>query len=568
MANSYNSVNFSIPTGADPMGIGGFDLGRSSYDPIQSIKEGWATQRQDEIMADENRRKEYEEYMKKLPPAYESVNGKISGELNQKVVEMGRLAYQRYKSGMFAPWAKTESGAKTESELNQMEDYIAKVGPVANKLDSMYKVAYEERNNPDNIDKIDFEETDKNMQEFANAQNIDEMTRAATKPLVVFKPTPVEMNDWFAKYLKVFMPDADKNQTNLTLDTKTGYYVSTTTEKTDPKKLRDAVIKTYTTADDKHKREIERMWKNAPEDEVMIPQTDGSGNIIRDDKKNPVMVRKDIKDWWADTRAPQTAVKITKDFKKDDSGGGFSLNFGGWDKDKGLVDMSKVQKNNYSFVVKENGKETPQTFNSFASIPIQTAFKEPFLEFTSENAVNTKTGEPADQNKAGSYMPLSVEVLPVANQDILLPIEEVPAENPFKTTYLPKLYIKAGERLSKSDLDRIKASKHKANPGSAVSLEPFVLTTSNYKGGMTSGFVSEGITIPGQKEGGKEETIITPYREVIQKMRSHAKANKVDLDELDKYVNAILSNFNGTDILGGPSTNMDANSLLNEILSQ
>ena len=62
------SVDFNIPEGADPMGIGILDLGKSSYDPIETIQRFNENRRQNRLIRDERRREDYRYYMDRLPP--------------------------------------------------------------------------------------------------------------------------------------------------------------------------------------------------------------------------------------------------------------------------------------------------------------------------------------------------------------------------------------------------------------------------------------------------------------------------------------------------------------------
>ena len=85
---SYGDVNFSVPEGADPLGVGVPDLGRSSYDPIATIQAGWDRSRQDRLIRKDREQRNYEQFQQTLPTV-DSVNKNLASIQNKKIMEMG-----------------------------------------------------------------------------------------------------------------------------------------------------------------------------------------------------------------------------------------------------------------------------------------------------------------------------------------------------------------------------------------------------------------------------------------------------------------------------------------------
>ncbi|MBU0651235.1 hypothetical protein KKC59_04930, partial [bacterium] len=210
---NVSNVNFSIPEGADPMGIGIPDLGKSSYDPIATIKRGWEKDREDRAIKNAERREEWKE-QKKAIPTFESVNAKIAGILNQKAVKLGSYVDQQYKAGMFAPWAKSgevdKDGKRTSTwqEMQRLESELASEGEAYNRLLPAYQKAEAIINDPTKNKQVDWDITKKRMDQFKNG-SLEEMADVAPK-LVAFKPDQINLQKEFMSILGDYItPDSE-----------------------------------------------------------------------------------------------------------------------------------------------------------------------------------------------------------------------------------------------------------------------------------------------------------------------------------------------------------------------
>ena len=134
----YSDVNYSVPEGADPLGIGVPDLGKSSYDPIATIRHGWEASRQERMMNRDLQQQTYEAYMKNMPTP-EGINQKITRDVNKKLGKMGALFQQQQRAGGFSDIAKTDEGKNVQAELAQLENEVASTIPVYNSLSKQYE---------------------------------------------------------------------------------------------------------------------------------------------------------------------------------------------------------------------------------------------------------------------------------------------------------------------------------------------------------------------------------------------------------------------------------------------
>ena len=106
-----SDVQFTVPEGADPLGIGVPDLGKSSYDPLATIRRGWDVTRARQERKRQEQRQDYQQFVEDLP-TFEGINAQVTAELNKDVAKMKELAEQEMLAGPFAQFARTEEGKK------------------------------------------------------------------------------------------------------------------------------------------------------------------------------------------------------------------------------------------------------------------------------------------------------------------------------------------------------------------------------------------------------------------------------------------------------------------------
>lgn len=230
MADGYSDMNFSVPEGVDPIAIGVFDTGKSSYDPLKTIDEGWERQRQNRMIKDEQRREDYKSFIKNLP-TFDAFNIRLSSDLNDKVQKMREYAERKYKAGQFSPFLKTEKGPEgknVEKELKRMEREIMTIAPFYEKAAKAYDTALSTAKNPKLQDKINQKLTWENLDKIANAKTVDEMAQALSKNPVVFKPTPIDMLKYFNDQFDTLVSKADQELLGIRKDPKTGLIISET----------------------------------------------------------------------------------------------------------------------------------------------------------------------------------------------------------------------------------------------------------------------------------------------------------------------------------------------------
>jgi len=420
MAN-LGDVNYSVPTGADPLGIGVLDLGRSTYDPIATVQQTWANARQDRMIKDQQAKEEYKQLQASLP-SFKGVNTKVASMLNQKATEMGNLAYQKYKSGMFSPWAKTNKGKSTEQELAMGMNELADYGAAFEPLTQQYAEAQKVISDPKNKDLIDLKLTNERMSQFADTEGkqdikglLENMADATAKGLVVFKPKPVELNAHVTERLKGMLPDEDVKTTVVT-DPATGLVTSTQTTYVDPNRAARAFVKMYDNFD-----ESEQQYKNAI-DEAYVKAKKIDPASVQDKLGNPIPVA----DWFAANYVPEYANQIKKSVKfepKDGKAGGF--NFGLPKKDEnGIYNLNDFETTS-TFKRKLSDSETvSEDYKASFSIPLQGAFKKDMLLSNTNTTFDTGTGTTTTRvGKPSANQPIGIQGLPVANKDFNITID-------------------------------------------------------------------------------------------------------------------------------------------------
>jgi hypothetical protein len=291
----YSDVNFSVPEGADPMGIGVFDTGKSSYDPLQTIRSGWEKTRQERMIKDEREREDYQNYVNKLP-TFDAFNEKLSSDLNSKVGKMKEYAEQKYKAGIFSPFLKTErgpEGKKVNDELKRMEKEIMNIAPFYEKAANVYNQSMAVAKDINNRDLINRKLTFQNLKKIADAETPEQLAEAISQNPVVFKPTPIDMLKYFNEQFDTLVSPADKELLDIKTDPKTGLIISTTG--LGENKARNAGMQIFRTAmrDDNKKQWITEKYQQAKESGLT---KDASGMDM------------DMQEWYLKEHMPQLAI--------------------------------------------------------------------------------------------------------------------------------------------------------------------------------------------------------------------------------------------------------------------
>lgn len=512
------SVNYSVPAGADPLGIGVMDLGRSSYDPIAQVQQTWANARQDRMIKDQQSREDYKQFQASLP-SFKGVNTKVASMLNQKATEMGNLAYQKYKSGVFAPWAKTKTGKGTEQELSSGMNELADYGTAFEPLTQEYAQAEKTVSDPKNKDLIDWEITNQRMNQFADTKNdkdikglLENMADASAKGLVQFKPQPIELNKWVTDRAKFLLPKEDLT-TNIATNPETG--IITTTEKTftNPTKAAKAYMDMYNNAD-----ESEMQYKNAI-DEAYARTLRDDPSSVQDELGNPIPVDK----WFAAENVPQFANKVKKSIKfepGDRNGGGFSFGLPKAD-DRGIYNLDDFESTSTFRRNAGDNQTMDEDYKASFSIPLQGAFKKDMPMANTNTTYDTGTGATTTRvGRSSSNKPLSIQGLPVTTKD-------------FKITIDNKEYsYKKGEMIP----ERVFASMpYKSD----IRYKAFLLSDSAQK------TAAEEIKyVAGSKETSHNQQQLRPWDEVKNEFSQFAKTQGLDATEMANTVDQLIKQLN------------------------
>lgn len=511
---SYRSVDFSVPEGADPMGIGVPDLGKSSYDPLATIRRGWEKTREERLMKEAERREDYQKFMEKLP-TFESVNEKVASKLNSKAVEMGKLAHQRYKSGAWSPFAKTEEGLSTERELGRMEKELVQEGSQYNAMKEKYKIADQFIRDPANYDKIDWEVTLPRIESFTDAEDIEGMSNALQKPLVALKPDPVDFHSWLNDQIGTFIPGEDQEIVGQIFDPETGKFKVKTKEYTNPERAAKGMIKIYNTAEDQYKNWIDRRYELAPEEE----------KVTKDD------VPVGTEDWFASKFVPEYGEKLDlKMYSVSDQKGSW------WGFLPGKGSDGSFDLKDYEEVVEiatppagEGEGDIPivRQYFSAATIPLQSITKQAFVMPNSPRTINAETGEKTEGGRSAFNYMDSINILPVAKETVVVPMEGG------QTRTIP-----AGERIPK-DVQRAMGRNKQLDK---IKWTPYLKTLTSNKQ-VSESLEYKGIPLGTQTQS-FNQTTIRPWNEAVQYVKAASMEKDIDINPLIDKIDEITNQLN------------------------
>lgn len=479
----YSDVNFNVPEGADPLGIGVPDLGVSSYDPIATIRAGWLKNREERLIKAEQRREDYQKFLETLP-TFEAINQKVAGKLNERVIEMGRLAHQRYKSGAWSPFAKTETGASTERELQRMQKEVITEGQLYNAMLPKYKAAEKYLSDPENIEKIDMDLTRRNMSAFTEAEDIDAMNRALTKPLVVLKPEPVELNEYLNKMIDMYIPGEDKGLVSSVFDPEMNKWKLTEVTYKDPDRVIRGMRKIYRNMEDKYKNEVNRRY--------LQPET------IKETKDGVPISEED---WFISQYVPEYAKKLDVQTvaAKEEKETGLGI-LRGAEGDLNLQEMqttreigTKVQATTLPYIrtrrggkIKygepEEGEEgVPMSYNS-VSLPLS-GIDAGFIDYIDNTYLETATGNQPELGRVATHSPVSIDFMPVWEG----PPQIIDAEwKDEETGDLKKeaITINPGDRIP-NEIEAELISRQVKGGKDQITYKPFLITNAVYGATIT-----------------------------------------------------------------------------------
>jgi 6-pyruvoyl-tetrahydropterin synthase len=537
---SVSSVNFSIPEGADPMGIGIPDLGRSSYDPIESIRNGWETARQDRLIKSQERREDWKAQKAEIP-TYQNFNRKVAGKLNQKAVKIGEYVDQQYRAGQFWPFARTKDGSKTYQKLEQAKGELADEGEAFNNiLLPAYKNALDIINDPKNEKLLDQDYTKAQMKKFTETDDIEEMMRLKDK-LYAFKPTAVNMAREVKSRLNDYLPEETIKEVDRVFDPLTGKIEITETTGIDRAELERAMLKVYDDMkfdNDENINYINRAYKNAP----------------KSDKVTDDGVPIDEKAWFVGRYVPGYADKIKTSFvAKSDDGGGFDWKslFGGVSFDNGSLVMGsptvksltrtrtrKSQTNSGTRrnpVYEDEEYKTNEQYYAY-TVNLQGVIDKPFAVESSTDTYNQQSGERIPAGMVAYEQPTNVSMMPIAkdNSVVTMPDGETIA-------------VKKGEPIRKEVYDQMQKDKSLDN----VYWDWFVTSASSIK--KTTDDQTEAVRNPLYGDDYIPTHMITtirPWNDAKKAILTET-AGKFDLSEMANAMEQMKKEKNnvGTDIL-------------------
>ena len=521
------------------MGIGVPDLGKSSYDPIATIRAGWEKSRQERMMNKELDQRNYEQYIKSMPTV-EGINKKIASKYNKDLVQMGALFKQQQAAGGLAKMAKTPEGENVTAKLSELENKMATDIPIHNHYAEQYKKDLAVMRGA-NRDKIDWELTNQNVQRMNEAEDVTEFAQPFVDnagTLVVYKPEPQDIIG-YAKKVGSMVEGSDVMSHEIKVDPITNTMTTTQITGADPKKVHEAYRIGYEMAEPNMKNAIDSMYEVAP------------------DKRNADGIVMDPKEWFANKFSGlhgTTTTKKTSRLPKDDQGEPTGLRGGIPRTDDGSIDLAAANqpivmksqtitpatyKTNWRGKKKEETPEMQQAdemeYEAY-NIPLS-GIDEVFDSITPADAIDTSTGAEPDRTKIGSHKAASISFMPTYNGSDNLPMEyeHVDKEGNRSTK---KYTVRPGKPIPTQVL------KAMINQGIPLTYEPYLLTKSVY--GAAQEEKSMGTVSWSDYVSKHGKTIITPWASVNNAYLAKMGAEEYDLQEIKKYMAEMYGVLNQT----------------------
>ena len=542
----YSDVNFSVPAGADPLGVGIPDLGKSTYDPIESIRYQTEAKTRKEMFNREMDYREYQDFMSRMPTV-KGTKAEISRTLNNEVQKMGELFLEQQKAGDFAGIQKTTGGKNAQAELSRLQSKIATDVPIYNHYSDQMDKDIAVTREKGNIDRIDWELTNENMkaaEKGAKSGTVEGFARPFAEnggSLIVWKPEEADMLGWVKDSVDTFAPGVDVSIISQGMDP-SGHYQTSSLETKDQTRIHDAIIKGYANAPRAVRNQIERMFASAPKAEK---------TAVIDGVSVPI----EADEWYARKFAPKYGEKVTtkqaavKDSDTTPSGLG-----GGIPRIDGEMDVEAMMEpvvmvtgstTNATYRTNWRGKQkevSPETtskeeleFESY-NIPL-TGIDEVFDTMTPADAIDTSTGEEPDRTKIGSHKAASVSFMPTYNGEDDLPVEmEITDENGQKRT--KKYIVKPGKPIP------MDVQRELIKQGVALTYEPYMLTSTIYGAAQEAKAMG---SVEWQEYVSKHgTTVVTPWRSITNAFLAKMGAEEYQINELKQNMAEMYGKLNRT----------------------
>lgn len=543
---SYSDVNFSVPEGADPLGIGVPDLGRSSYDPIESIRSGWEASRQERMMNKEMDQQDYQAYMKNMPTV-EGINSNISKKLNRDVVELSSMFKRDQKAGGFGGFAKTKDGESLQQKMGQLETKIAKDIPIYNHYSEQYGKDQAVMRSGANKDKIDWEMTMENVDAMNNAEDVQGFAQPFANnggSLVVFRPEEADMIGWVKSSIDTFAPGMDSSILAEGKDPNTGKWKTTTMETKDQKRIYDSIIKGYANAPRAVKNQVQRMYDKAP----AANKQNADGVVMGADA------------WYASQFAPEwgTKTSVSQTTIDDGTEKQAAPGYGIPVREDGSLDLQaitstigmKTTVGKDEQTVKRTKRNGQKVYNkattkeaavdaeySTISVPL-VGFDKTFEMYNHKSAIDTSTGKAPAEDRSSQHKAVRLDYMPVwRGEEKTVPFE-TEAENGdiVKETYT----LKPGDRIPMNVQEKLQ------NESASFNYEPFLMTSSMYGPAIEDKALAAGLSWEEYVSRHGKTTLI-PWEKANRELLVKMKASKYDPAELEKIMKQIDKQLNGID---------------------
>ena len=403
----YSSINFSSPAGADPLGIGVPDLGKSTYDPIATIRSGFAQSHKEALLDEQRRYNAYQNFVSKLKP-FQAVNAKVGSMLNKEMIDLSRLAYKQYMAGKWSPVTFKKGQESIDAEMSRKENELIQKGQRYNTMLAQYKKWHDFVSDPKNAELIDKKLTGERFQKFTEAGDINSMEEAIREGLVVLKPKPLEMSKWLVDAIKTYAPDYKKFTEKVGTDPETGQIIFKDVSEKDVPAMINAITKKYRLSktggeDPRYASYIDQQYADAPSYEKKVggitltppewfakkflPEYPTQEKLRTTSQSSAAAKKNIVKKIIPENPLKTTTIPVQTNFtvKTMET------------KEPGAIGKIFGKEAKNEEVVSTQSEKLPYEFKGV--INLSAAYDKPFQAYVGSNVLDTSTGTPAESSR-------------------------------------------------------------------------------------------------------------------------------------------------------------------------
>jgi len=516
----------------DPGFIAAPYYGKSSYDPVEAVKNIKLTEYQDAAVKQKKQADDMEKGLKDLSMEIKGWNDQqgfdeISGELENlraKYVEYGNKGLNLARPGDIA---EQKVGKAFHTELTKLKQKHDVWQEEKQRVDEATKIVQDQLKKPEEERDIDTEATLQGIRDWKETKGGVLERADKVNSIIVSKARPADVGKYVMDNIGKMVPGLDKEVKSWNWDATTNKFSKVTETGMSEPRLLSGMGKLLKNAPLNVKNAIEKEYQADPEKGVLSKE-----------------------EWFRKRYAPEYPTQQDRTM----TGGGTGTGGGYGVPKKDENGMYPVQPQVRDLYFSSKGDPGLAAYESVGRIPIGAIFGfKPISIIGSVNNTNTTTGVVEGKGKAIPAVPVEFNMLPVASKEM-----EITIPDPKDASKSITETFKPGDRIPKHvqdamRLDNANAREQGNPPKYQTEYRPYVTMGLNYKqvkeGEKATGEMAQ-YNIYLDQTGRTQsytETSIVPYDEVKKDLFAAAQENKQDWTAYDEYIQQLGNQLNGSE---------------------